>query len=96
MPDAIQPVMHDPGASAARRAATRDASLGFEAMILRPLLDASLPRGESVFGGGTGGETWRSMLVDALARQWAERGSLGMSERLLRGDGMTGIGRAQS
>ena len=55
----------------------------FEAMILRPLLDVALPRGEAVFGGGTSGGTWRSMLVDALARDWAERGSLGLAERFL-------------
>ena len=60
-----------------------DLPRGFEAMILRPLLDAALPSGEAVFGTGTAGDTWRSMLIDTLARDWAEQGSLGIGERLL-------------
>ena len=67
----------------AATAATRDLPRSFEAMILRPLLDVALPRGEAVFGAGTSGETWRSMLIDALAQDWAERGSLGITDRLL-------------
>ena len=79
----IEPIEGTPNIP--RTAASRTAELprGFEAMILKPFLDSALPRSDAVFGEGTGGDAWRSMLIDALARDWAERGSLGIAERLL-------------
>lgn len=79
-PAVAPPSVAPPGAVASPSVAPE-----FEAMVLRPLIDASLPRGGAVFGEGLPGDTWRSMLVDALARDWAERGGTGIGDDLLSG-----------
>ena len=80
MPD-VHPPEHPARVATGQAAPT--ISKDFDAMMLRPLLDAMLPRSEAVHGGGAGGETWRSMLVDALARDWAERGAFAIAERMV-------------
>lgn len=55
----------------------------FEAMFLRQTLESILPDSKSaVFGGGTAGSMWRSMLADRVSGVLAERGVLGLSEML--------------
>lgn len=55
----------------------------FEAMFLRQTLESILPDADnSVFGGGTAGGMWRSMLADRVSGVLAERGVLGISEIL--------------
>lgn len=56
----------------------------FEAMFLRQTLESILPESDNaVFGGGTAGSMWRSMLADRVSGVLAERGVLGISEMLI-------------
>lgn len=55
----------------------------FEAMFLRQTLESILPDSKnSVFGGGTAGGMWRSMMADKISGVLAERGVLGLSDML--------------
>ena len=46
-------------------------------------LESILPDGDNaVFGGGTAGGMWRSMLADRVSGVLAERGALGIAEML--------------
>jgi flagellar protein FlgJ len=55
----------------------------FEASILKTFVDAILPKDEAdVYGQGTAGDIWKSMLADQIARQIAKSGAFGISKRL--------------
>ena len=55
----------------------------FEAMLLNSFVGEMLPKNAgSVFGEGTAGDIWRSMLSEQMARQIAKSGALGLSRRL--------------
>jgi peptidoglycan hydrolase FlgJ len=55
----------------------------FEASILKSFVDAILPKNEAdVYGQGTAGDIWKSMLADQVARQIAKSGAFGISKRL--------------
>ena len=54
----------------------------FEAMVigqlLQPMFD-TVDSAHSAFGGGEGEATWRPMLVDAIGRQMAAHGGIGLA-----------------
>jgi flagellar protein FlgJ len=55
----------------------------FEASILKTFVDAILPKDEtSVYGQGTAGDIWKSMLADQIAKQIAKSGAFGVAKRL--------------
>lgn len=58
------------------------AARDFEAMaigqLLQPMFD-TVDNAHSVFGGGEGEATWRPMLVDAIGRQMATHGGIGLA-----------------
>ena len=55
----------------------------FEAMMLTPLVGEMLPKDAgNVFGSGTAGDMWRSMLAEQVSMQIAKSGKLGLSRRL--------------
>ena len=55
----------------------------FEASILKTFVDAILPKDETdVYGQGSAGDIWKSMLADQIARQIAKSGAFGISKRL--------------
>jgi flagellar protein FlgJ len=55
----------------------------FEASILKTFVDAILPKDETnVYGQGTAGDIWKSMLADQIAKQIAKSGAFGISTRL--------------
>ncbi len=55
----------------------------FEAMFLRQTLESMLPdEKNSIFGGGTAGGMWRSMMADKISGVLAERGVLGLADML--------------
>ena len=73
----------------------------FEAMMLSPLVSEMLPKDASnVFGSGTAGDMWRSMLAEQVSLQIAKSGKLGLARRLFathelaRGDGSARFGQA--
>lgn len=54
----------------------------FEGMALGALLEpmfATIDQSKSVFGGGASEETWRPMLTQAVAKQVASAGGLGIA-----------------
>jgi Rod binding domain-containing protein len=55
----------------------------FEASILKTFVDAILPKDETdVYGQGSAGDIWKSMLADQIAKQIAKSGAFGISKRL--------------
>ncbi len=55
----------------------------FETMLINSFVGQMLPKDAgSVFGEGTAGDMWRSMLSEQIARQIAKSGELGLSRRL--------------
>ena len=51
--------------------------------MLTPLVGEMLPKDASnVFGSGTAGDMWRSMLAEQVSQQIAKSGKLGLSRRL--------------
>ena len=89
-PDLIKTALEEPSVTqngAADRALTvaerQKAGKEFEAMFLRQTLESILPDSKNaVFGGGTAGSMWRSMLADRVSGVLAERGVLGLSDML--------------
>lgn len=73
-----------PRATEARPAADK-AHRDFEAMVLANLLQAAMPEdGAALFGEGTAGSVWKSMLVEQIANQMAKSGGIGIAEQLTR------------
>lgn len=58
----------------------------FEAMVLGTFIGSMLPEGaEGVYGSGTAGDVWKSMLSDQLGVQMARAGGIGIADRLAAG-----------
>jgi hypothetical protein len=55
----------------------------FEAMALATMIEAAMPKdGDTIFGSGTAGSAWKSMLAQQIGVQMAEAGGIGMAEQL--------------
>lgn len=55
----------------------------FEAFVLQNFIEAMLPEnGEVVFGTGTAGKIWKSMLAEKMGEQVAAAGGIGIAEML--------------
>lgn len=55
----------------------------FEGFILQSFVESMLPKdSEALFGAGTAGEIWRSMLAEGLASQLAKTGGIGIADML--------------
>ncbi|HET7410949.1 MAG TPA: rod-binding protein [Paracoccaceae bacterium] len=55
----------------------------FEAFVLQTFVQAMLPKGDSaLFGSGTAGEIWKSMLAKGLSTELARSGGIGIAEML--------------
>lgn len=73
------------GTQAAGKGPAPEAFAKFEAMVLQTFLQSMLPTDtESVYGGGTAGEMWQAMLAEQLGAVMAERGGIGIADRILR------------
>jgi Rod binding domain-containing protein len=56
-------------------------------MYLRQMLDELLPKAsETLFGDGTSGMIWRSMLVDSLATTLAKSGTIGLAQMVVKAE----------
>ncbi len=63
--------------------AASHAKVNFEAMLINSFVGEMLPKNaDSVFGEGTAGDIWRSMLSEQISQQMAKSGALGLSRRL--------------
>lgn len=59
------------------------AKIDFEAMLMNSFVSELLPKdANAVFGKGSAGDVWRSMLSEQVSRQIAKSGALGLSRRL--------------
>ncbi len=55
----------------------------FEAMVLSNFVESMLPKSNAtLFGAGTAGQVWRSMLAERIANEVAQAGGIGLAERL--------------
>lgn len=53
----------------------------FEALMMQQMVEGILPEdAESVFGSGTAGGIWKSMLAEQIGNQMAARGGIGIAE----------------
>jgi peptidoglycan hydrolase FlgJ len=59
-----------------------EAKTQFEATMLSSFVGELLPKESSVFGQGTAGDIWRSMLAEQVSLQIAKSGKLGLARRL--------------
>ena len=56
----------------------------FEAMVLQSFVKSMLPAdNEEFFGEGTAGEIWKGMMAEQLGTVIAERGGVGIAERMM-------------
>jgi len=56
----------------------------FEAVVLQTFIASMLPdEAENVYGEGTAGEVWKSMLAEQIASQMAKAGGIGIADRIL-------------
>jgi hypothetical protein len=63
-----------------------DAFGQLEAFVLQTFIQSMLPKNAShVFGKGTAGEVWKSMLAEKLANELAKSGQVGLAKRLQAG-----------
>lgn len=75
-----------PGSGVGRRAAApgKESFVQFESMVLRNFVEAMLPKeSEAVYGKGLAGDMWKSMMAERIADVVAERGGIGISDRVL-------------
>jgi len=69
----------------------------FDAMLINSFVGEMLPKdADAVFGQGTAGDIWRSMLSEQIAQQIARSGALGLSRRLFATHGIAERSAADS
>lgn len=62
----------------------KESFVKFESMVLRNFVQAMLPKeDEAVYGKGLAGDMWKSMLAERIADVMAERGGIGIADRVL-------------
>jgi peptidoglycan hydrolase FlgJ len=68
-------------AELAKRGKTHQTAVGFEASFLTQMLQTMFSGVETSapFGGGPGEDMWKSFLSEAMAKQMAKRGGIGVS-----------------
>lgn len=61
-----------------------DPMVKFEGMVLQTFIEALLPKdAENTYGSGLAGDMWKSMLSEKIAGVVAERGGVGIANRIL-------------
>ena len=64
--------------------AAKQAAQSFEALVLQQFVQLMFPdNAPEVFGQGTAGEIWKSMLAEQIGHQMAKAGRIGIATRLL-------------
>ncbi|WP_321503969.1 rod-binding protein [Breoghania sp.] len=65
----------------AAMAASLSPARQFEALILQQFIEVMLPQdAETVFGEGTAGDIWKSMMAEQISKQVVSAGGVGISE----------------
>lgn len=61
-----------------------EASKKFEAMVLQTFIASMMPKNaEGTYGQGIAGDMWKSLMAEKMADVVAERGGIGIAERVL-------------
>ncbi len=72
-------------ANQTRENKVKNAGQQFEALYLRQMLDEWMPKdAEDLFGEGTAGSVWRSMLADNLATTLSKSGTIGIAQMIFK------------
>lgn len=65
----------------------KDAYVQFEALLVQNMIEAMMPDDlESVFGAGTAGKVWKSMLAEQVAMEIARTGTIGIAKQIADGE----------
>ena len=81
-PDLLRPTAPSPSAATPRmRQTAQDFEAAFLAQMLKPMFEGLSTDGP--FGGGQGEETWRSFMIDAMAKQTVRAGGIGLADRVM-------------
>ena len=72
-------------ASQARDSKAKAVGQQFEALYLRQMMEEWLPKdSDSLFGEGTAGSVWRSMLADNMATTLSKSGTIGIAQMIFK------------
>jgi hypothetical protein len=73
---------------AADGSAKPDVYVQFEALLLQNMVEAMMPQdSESMFGSGTAGGMWKSMLAEKVAAEIARSGATGIAKQMAAAEG---------
>lgn len=78
---AATPAQPRRGDEAQLRRTAEDFEATFLSQMLKPMFEGLQTDGP--FGGGSAEETWRSFLIDAMARQTVRSGGVGLADRVM-------------
>lgn len=68
----------------------------FEAFVLQSFIQSMMPeKASEIYGEGTAGEVWKSMLAEKMAKQIAEHGGIGIAKMIAPKDGAAAADPAQ-
>ena len=82
MIDPISPPRTQPAAPTARMRETAEAfEASFLAQMMKPMFEGL--KTDGMFGGGQGEETWRSFMIEAMARQTVKAGGIGLADQVV-------------
>ena len=80
MIDALSALSASPELARMKKTA-QDFEAGFLSMMLKPMCEGLKTDGP--FGGGDAAATWRSFMVDAMAKQTAKAGGVGLADMVM-------------
>ena len=80
MIDALNALSGSPELARMKKTA-QDFEAGFLSMMLKPMFEGLKTDGP--FGGGDAEATWRSFMVDAMAKQTARAGGIGLADTVM-------------
>lgn len=80
-PDLLAPLPARPQPTAQMRETAQAFEASFLAQMMKPMFEGLSTDGP--FGGGQGEEMWRSFMVEAMAKQTARAGGVGLADQVL-------------
>ena len=80
-PDLLRPVQTPALRQDRMRETAQDFEASFIAQMLRPMFEGIST--EAPFGGGEAEGTWRSFLIDEMAKQTARSGGIGLADQVM-------------
>lgn len=73
------------GATMTNRPDNKDSYVKFESMVLGNFMQSMMPKeNDAVFGKGLSGDMWQQLMAQELGKVIAERGGIGIADRMLR------------